>query len=768
VSKAARRVRALRRAAAVGLGGLLVAGVVATPAWGFPPDPPPGQPDVTSGNHQVTVEFPPSSVNGGFRIDSYTATCTPSNGGAGPASDTESVPLQLPPSYVFTVTGLTNDRTYTCTVHAHNENGEVSGESLPSDPVTPTAQVPDPPAKPTATAGNESAVVSFTAPADNGSAITLYTAACTSSDGGAFGSATMSASPITVPNLTTNKTYTCTVTAINGAGESNESPDSDPIVPLGVPDAPVITSVTRGNASVDVGFTVPPDNGSAITSFTATCTSTNGGASGSTVGSVALLTVGGLTNARNYRCTARAANGFGNGPASAPSTQVVPAGAPNPPQIGAADPGNGSAAVNFTAPANNGAAITSYDATCTSTNGGTTATGTGAHSPVGVAGLDNGHAYSCSVQAINAMGPSQSSANSPSFVVGVPVHPTIATVISGSTSGPTGGLSISLSPGADNGAPITAYRATCRPVTSGVARSAAASSSSLFIGGLDTGKTYLCTAATTNARGTSRDSASVRAIVGAPGPPKITKVAPLSHGLAFAFLASAANGRPIVDYHVQCTSSNGGAGQSVRGTESPLSAANLTVGGSYTCVLTGRNARGEGSPTTVGPIVVKSPSGNGLASCTGNTGTMTIDPAMQQKTAQQHTLDLSATLTSCKGPYVSSARASFSLRTKRVASCGSAVGLSSSGPGTLFWTAPAGMGKSAATIQLQITATGKHVTKATYFGTITSGNSIFKGAHVKGTLTLGRGFHASNAGGDCSGSAPLGSLPVTAMTLVLS
>ena len=120
----------------------------------------------------------------------------------------------------------------------------------------------------------------------------------------------------------------------------------------------------------------------------------------------------------------------------------------------------------------------------------------------------------------------------------------------------------------------------------------------------------------------------------------------------------------------------------------PLKAC-LMVGGSYTCVLTGRNARGEGSPTTVGPIVVKPPSGNGLARCTGNRGTMTIDPGMQQKAAQSHTLDLSATFTSCKGPYVSSARASFSLRTKRVASCGSAVGLSSSGPGTLFWTAPA-------------------------------------------------------------------------------
>jgi len=244
----------------------------------------------------------------------------------------------------------------------------------------------------------------------------------------------------------------------------------------------------------------------------------------------------------------------------------------------------------------------------------------------------------------------------------------------------------------------------------------------------------------------------------------------LSHGLAFAFFGAAPNGSAVIDYQADCTSSNGGAAQSAQDTASPLVANQLGIGKSYTCALTARNSRGDGTPSNVGPIVIKPPSDTGFASCTGNTGTPTITPAMKQKTAEMHVLDLAATLGTCKGHYVSSARVSFPLRAKRTASCASAVGLVSSGTGTLFWTAPPGMGKSKATIQLKITTTGKHVTKATYFGTVASskGNGIFRGAHVKGTLTLGRGFHAPSAGGDCQSKTPLGSLPVTAMTLVLS
>ncbi len=83
---------------------------------------------------------------------------------------------------------------------------------------------------------------------------------------------------------------------------------------------------------------------------------------------------------------------------------VVPAATPpDPPTIGSPTPGDGSASIAFTPPANDGGSnITSYLATC-QPNG---ATGSGASSPVSVAGLTNGVTYSCSVQAINAAGTS--------------------------------------------------------------------------------------------------------------------------------------------------------------------------------------------------------------------------------------------------------------------------------------------------------------------------------------------------------------------------
>ena len=92
----------------------------------------------------------------------------------------------------------------------------VFAAALPSSPAA--AAAPDAPAKPTVPAGDAQITVTFTPPADNGSPITGYTAACTSSDGGGDGIRTGPASPIDVGSLTNGKTYTCTVLATNGDG----------------------------------------------------------------------------------------------------------------------------------------------------------------------------------------------------------------------------------------------------------------------------------------------------------------------------------------------------------------------------------------------------------------------------------------------------------------------------------------------------------------------------------------------------------------------
>ncbi len=109
---------------------------------------------------------------------------------------------------------------------------------------------------------------------------------------------------------------------------------------------------------------------------------------------------------------------------------------PGAPVIGTASAGNAQATVSFTAPASNGgSAITSY--TVTSSPGGITATG--AASPITVTGLTNGTAYTFTVTASNAVGPSAASGASNS------VMPTAAEPVPTSDGGGGGGGSTSAS-----------------------------------------------------------------------------------------------------------------------------------------------------------------------------------------------------------------------------------------------------------------------------------------------------------------------------------
>lgn len=81
----------------------------------------------------------------------------------------------------------------------------------------------------TATAGNASASVTFTAPTDPGVPATITSYTATSSPGGFTG--TGSASPITVSGLTNGTAYTFTVTATNSTGTGPASAASNSVTP---------------------------------------------------------------------------------------------------------------------------------------------------------------------------------------------------------------------------------------------------------------------------------------------------------------------------------------------------------------------------------------------------------------------------------------------------------------------------------------------------------------------------------------------------------
>ena len=78
------------------------------------PDPP-SQPTAGPGNAQISVSFT-APFDGGSPITGYTADCVSSNGGSPGSQDGATSPIL--------VTGLSNGKSYTCTVFATNANGD--------------------------------------------------------------------------------------------------------------------------------------------------------------------------------------------------------------------------------------------------------------------------------------------------------------------------------------------------------------------------------------------------------------------------------------------------------------------------------------------------------------------------------------------------------------------------------------------------------------------------------------------------------------------
>ncbi len=273
------------------------------------------------------------------------------------------------------MTGLTNGTSYTFKVTATNAAG-TGAASAASNAVVPANTVPGAPTNVTATSfANTQSVVSWTAAASNGSALTKYTV--TSSGGQTCTTANGTTTTCTVTGLTNGTAYTFTVTATNGIGTGPASAPSAPATPSTVPGAPTGVSATaNGNAQSTVSWTAPASNGGApITGYTVT--SSPGAKTCTTSGTS--CTVSGLTNGTSYTFTVTATNGSGTGPASSASAPVIPATAPGAPTgVAATSNANAQSVVTWSAPGSTGgSAITSYTVTssggqtCTTPNGTT-------------------------------------------------------------------------------------------------------------------------------------------------------------------------------------------------------------------------------------------------------------------------------------------------------------------------------------------------------------------------------------------------------------
>ncbi|MFM8236223.1 MAG: fibronectin type III domain-containing protein [Actinomycetota bacterium] len=535
--------------------------------------------------------------NGGEAITAYTATCQSGDGGTTRTQSGGATPL--------VVGSLTVGKVYTCSVTATNAVG--TGPASAASASFVAATVPGVPTGVSVVRGNLTAVVAFTAPANSGSAaVTGYSVSCPSSDGGTTRTASGSGSPISVTALSVGKTYACTVAAVNAIGTGTVSVASAPFTAATVPGAPTVGTATRGDASVAVAFTAPVSNGSAtITGYSVACTSSDGGAAGTASGATSPISVTNLTIGKTYTCAVQAMNAIGTGPASASTTAFVFASVPGAPVGISILPANQSARISFLpAYTSAGVATASYAASCTSTNGGTAGSVSGATSPLTVTGLTNGKIYTCKVRGTNVIGTGAWSPNSASFVpLSVPGTPTAVTATRANSS-----ASVAFTaPAATGGTPITGYSLTCSSANGGSTGYATGSVSPVVVRGLTNGKTYTCRVGATNAVGSGPQSTPSNSFVPAtvPGAPTVTAVLKTASGqIRVSFAAPATTGgAPVSAYNAQCTSTNGGTSGSASGGTSPITVVGLTAGKSYTCKVRAVNIIGPGA-WSPGSVVV--------------------------------------------------------------------------------------------------------------------------------------------------------------------
>ena len=284
----------------------------------------------TAGNGSATVSFTAPAAGGspitGFEVVVSTGGSAVQTVTGVPATATSAV-----------VTGLTNGTAYTFQVRAINEFGTGALSDV-SNAVTPAAGAPGTPTNVAATAGINSATVTWTAPEnDGGSPITgSRIEVRTGTTVVTTATFTDAATSQVVTGLTPGTAYSFVVKAVNNTGAGVASAASNVVTTPNPPGAPVIGKAkqgdNRGPVTASIAWTPPANTGgSPITGYKVTALRMSSGANNATVVSrtdSAVLPATARTlemtlTGSNYRFVVVAINGVGTSPESARSNSVV-------------------------------------------------------------------------------------------------------------------------------------------------------------------------------------------------------------------------------------------------------------------------------------------------------------------------------------------------------------------------------------------------------------------------------------------------------------
>ena len=347
------------------------------------------------GTHTIRVSWDPAVDNGSpvTRYEIYAGVTDPMRS----PTDLGSVSGQSTTfDYVSNYCGLTD-----FAVMAFNQYG-LSGYSSPTPKVTATCepQTPDPP---TATAGDGTATLSWTAPFDCGSPITRYDIL---QNGSVVSSTDGATTTATIGGLTNASYYNFSIVAVNAIGSSQASPTVlvRPLPPtLGPPTN--VTATPAGDGQARVQWSPPASHPELVNRYYVTDAATGASVGVANDGATSVM-VTGLTDGQSYRFVVSAIDNYERfGQASAPSNPVVPQASPQVPGVPSSPgalAGDGSVLLTWSAPASDGGSpITGYTVTV---NPGGRQVALGAVTNTTLAGLANGTAYSFTVAAKNAVG----------------------------------------------------------------------------------------------------------------------------------------------------------------------------------------------------------------------------------------------------------------------------------------------------------------------------------------------------------------------------
>ncbi len=232
------------------------------------------------------------------------------------------------------------------------------GNISPPSATVRTCAVPDAPAAPTAARGDTQATVAWTAPNDQGCAITEYRITAST---GATQTAGPAASAHVFTGLANGTPVTFTVTAINevvtvDGAAANTSAASNSVTPAGLPRAPGSTAAANvGPRQVRVTWAAADPNGAPITTYQV---SVNG--TWTDVGAVTEWVHNAGSDGATYSYRVRALNDVGAGPAG-PTATVTTWDVPAAPQV-SASAGNLHVDGSWNAPANGGTAVDTWQA----------------------------------------------------------------------------------------------------------------------------------------------------------------------------------------------------------------------------------------------------------------------------------------------------------------------------------------------------------------------------------------------------------------------